>query len=313
MITLRSGYPGADFGSWLAHTQGFSRHTVRAYTSDAARFQEFIGLTPGSAAVTGDQIRRFLESRRREGLSEATIRRNLAAARSFCRWLQASELPVDRDWSQVRFRTSGARPLPRSIPRHELSQLLRCLLRSADLGAPPAPLTRPHKVTTLVAVTLMITTGVRVGEVVQIRTGDITFADESIRIHGKGSRERVVYYTGSWLNPLLRAYLDARADLGVGHPYLLFKNDLDPMTTSALRDRIAGAGRASRIGRHLTPHMFRHSAATQLLESGIDIRYVQRLLGHASISTTEIYTHVSDVALRRVITQADVLRHCLDP
>jgi integrase/recombinase XerD len=306
----------SDFGSWLAGVQGLSSHTVRAYEADIASLQGFVGLNLETAEVTGDHLRQFLEYRRETGLSEATIRRNMAAIRSFCRWLQVIEIPEDRQWSEISFKTRKERLLPRSIPKNELNQLLHSLLESARLTTSMvagAPLLRPHKATTLLAASLMVATGLRAGEMVGIRTADIIPTEESIRIYGKGSRERIVYYSGVWIRNLLQAYLEAGARLGVNHSYLLFKTDLSPMTTPALRDRITNAGSASGIARRLTPHMLRHSAATQLLESGVDIRYVQRLLGHASITTTEIYTHVTDVALHRMIANANVLQRCLGP
>jgi site-specific recombinase XerD len=306
----------SDFGSWLASARALSSHTVKAYEADVASFRKFVGINIETEEVTGDHLRRFLEFRRQAGLSEATLRRNMAALRSFCRWLQAIEAPTNPQWSQISFKTRRATLLPRCIPSDELMQLLGSLLKSANLSSSmdaDTVLPRPHKSTTLLAVSLMIATGIRAGEMAAIRTADITLSDESIRIYGKGSRERIVYYSGAWVGNLLQAYLEAGARLGVNHSYLLFKTDLSAMTTSALRDRITNAGRASRIGRHLTPHMLRHSAATQLLESGVDIRYVQRLLGHASITTTEIYTHVTDVALHGMITNADVLQRCLGP
>jgi integrase/recombinase XerD len=130
-------------------------------------------------------------------------------------------------------------------------------------------------------------------------------------VQGKGSRERTVYFPDRWLRSLAAAYVGARAALLVEHRFLLFKRDLSPMTSAAMRDRLAIASRSTGLRRTVTPHMLRHSAATELLESGVDIRYVQRLLGHASISTTEIYTHVSDASLRRVIASANVLDRCL--
>jgi integrase/recombinase XerD len=157
----------------------------------------------------------------------------------------------------------------------------------------------------------MLATGLRVSELVGIRCLDLDSASSSICISGKGSRERTVFVPDHWTLDLLTVYLDVRAGLGIQHPYLLFNRLGEPMTTAAMRSRLAKAATEAGLQRRVTPHMLRHSAATQLIESGVDIRYVQRLLGHASLSTTEIYTHVTDVALRRVVTEANVLDRCL--
>ena len=153
----------------------------------------------------------------------------------------------------------------------------------------------------------MVATGVRVNESVSIRHQDINLPGRTLRLVGKGRRERQVFLPNDWIAGLTSAYIEARSSLGVEHSRLLFNLRFEPLTPSAMRSRLAKAARAASLETHVTPHMLRHTAATQLIEAGVDIRYIQRLLGHASLSTTEIYTHVSDHALHRVVSDADVL------
>jgi integrase/recombinase XerD len=196
------------------------------------------------------------------------------------------------------------------LPTHELDRLFLSLLDAAGVGAASEAdqvLRRPHESTTLLAVALMVATGVRVNEVVSIKCQGIDLAGRSLRIVGKGRRERQVFLTNDWITGLARAYLTTRAALGLEHPYLLFNLHLEPLTPPAMRSRLAKAAQGAGLDTRVTPHMLRHTAATQLIERGVDIRYIQRLLGHASLSTTEIYTHVSDRALSRVVSKADVL------
>jgi integrase/recombinase XerD len=153
----------------------------------------------------------------------------------------------------------------------------------------------------------MVATGVRVNEIVGIECQDIDLPSRSLRLLGKGRRERQVFLTNDWITDLTRAYLRTRGELAVDHRYLLFNARHEPLTTAAMRSRLAAAARNAGLSGRVTPHMLRHTAATQLIELGVDIRYIQRLLGHASLSTTEVYTHVSDGALRRAVSDADVL------
>jgi integrase/recombinase XerD len=172
------------------------------------------------------------------------------------------------------------------------------------------PLKRPQQATTLLAAAIMLTTGVRVSEMTACTLGDIDLDRQAIHILGKGQRERVVYFPDQWLASLLSAYLATREALDIEHDHLLFSASLQPLTARAVRLRIAQAGKSAGLRQHLTPHMLRHSAATQLIESGVNIRFVQRLLGHASLATTEIYTHVTDDALQQALRSAKVLsRH----
>jgi len=153
----------------------------------------------------------------------------------------------------------------------------------------------------------MLATGVRVHEVVGIACDDIDLQAQSIRILGKGRRERHVFLPDSWLTALTATYLQVRGELGIAHPHLLFNSCHNPLTTQAMRSRLKKAADAAGLDLQITPHMLRHTAATQLMEAGVDIRYIQRLLGHSSLATTELYTHVSDGALKRVVMAADTL------
>jgi integrase/recombinase XerD len=214
-------------------------------------------------------------------------------------------------WNGAAIAFGRSRKLPRFLPAHDLERLLAFLKTLAGpeawSGNAAAIQNRPHEGTTLLAIALMLATGVRVHEVVGIECGDVDVAGQTIRLVGKGRRERRVYLTNDWITRLTTAYLEARAALPPTHPYLLFNLHYAPLTTSAMRSRLAKVAEAAGLSNRVTPHMLRHTAATQLIEAGVDIRYIQRLLGHASLSTTEIYTHVSDSALRRVVSSADVL------
>lgn len=206
-----------------------------------------------------------------------------------------------------------SRKLPRIVPTHELNDLFRSLRVQAGINdAPPsAVFNRPHECTTLLAVVLMVATGMRVNEVVGIKCHDIDLQGRSLRIMGKGRRERQVFLPNEWITSLTRTYLQMHARLKLNHSNLLFNMHHGPLTAPAMRGRLAKAARDAGLSGKITPHMLRHTAATQLIEAGVDIRYIQRLLGHASLSTTEIYTHVSDCALRRVVSDADVVGRLL--
>jgi site-specific recombinase XerD len=256
----------------------------------------------------------FVERLRDAGLSAPSIRRRVAAVRGFCRWLLAHQLLDSDPLIGLTLPAGRRRTLPRVIPAHELDRLFRHLQRAAGISEQPQPAAiraRPHQCTTLLGIALMLTTGVRVHEVVGIKCGDIDLPSLSVRILGKGRRERHVFLPNSWLAAFTRTYLQVRSELGIAHAQLLFNAAFDPLTTQAMRSRLGKAADAAGLNLRVTPHMLRHTAATQLIEAGVDIRYIQRLLGHASLTTTELYTHVSDEALRRVVTSADTLERLM--
>jgi site-specific recombinase XerD len=295
---------------WLLITRDLSPHTVRAYESDIVTFERYLGIHARVDSINRDRLVAFLEQQQAAGLSSTSIRRRASGVRGFCRWLLSRRMLHSDPWAGTSIALGRSRKLPRILPTHELNRLLFSLARAAgcdgannSVGA----LDRPHESTTLLAVVLMVATGVRVNEVVSIRCEDIDLRGRTIRVVGKGSRERQVFLTNEWIEDLTRIYINARTALGVDHAQLLFNRHHAPLTAPAMRARLIKAAHDAGLRTKVTPHVLRHTAATQLIEAGVDIRYIQRLLGHASLTTTEIYTHVSNHALRRVLTDADVL------
>jgi site-specific recombinase XerD len=299
---------------WLHATKDLSPHTLRAYEGDVLAFERHLGRHVQVRHIDRDRLVSFVEDLQDAGLSPPSIRRRVAAVRGFCRWLLARKLLDADPLIELALPTARRRTLPRVVPSHELQRLFHHLQCAAHVHSEPRLATvrgQPHQCTTLLGVALMLTTGVRVHEVVGIACDDIDLHTHSVRILGKGRRERQVFLTNSWLTTLTKTYLQARVELGITHKQLLFNFLNDPLTTQAMRSRLGKAADAAGLSLPITPHMLRHTAATQLMEAGVDIRYIQRLLGHASLTTTELYTHVSDGALKRVVTAADTLERVL--
>ncbi len=297
---------------WLHATKNLSPHTVRAYEGDLSSFERHVGPHVGVADIDRESLISFLETQKTAGLSPASLRRRASALRGFCRWMLSEALVLSDPWIGANLSLGRSRRLPRALPAADLDRLLSFLRLAARIDAddvvdPAAIRKRPHESTTLLGVALMVATGVRVHEVVGLRCRDIDLAGRTARLVGKGSRERQVFLTNDWITGFTSAYLDARSSLGLPHPHLLFNLHFHPLTPAAMRSRLTKVAAAAGVSTRVTPHMLRHTAATQLIEAGVDIRYIQRLLGHASLSTTEIYTHVSDRALRRVVSDADIL------
>jgi site-specific recombinase XerD len=297
---------------WLLATRDLSPHTIRAYDADLACFQRYSGVDLLVTEIDQEDVLSFIEQQKAANLSPASLKRRASALRGFCRWMVSQGLLVGDPWSGTSLALGRPRRLPRTLPAHELNRLMGFLALAAGVNTSLAPNSRaveerPHESTTLLAVALMVATGIRVNESVNIKCRDIDLPGRALRLMGKGRRERQVFLTNDWIAGLTSAYMEARSSLSPNHPHLLFNLHYNPLTPPAMRSRLAKAARAAGLETHVTPHMLRHTAATQLIEAGVDIRYIQRLLGHASLSTTEIYTHVSDHALRRVVSDADVL------
>jgi integrase/recombinase XerC len=307
-MTLRQARKG--YLRWLCATRDLSPHTLLAYASDIAAFERYAGASSFVNQIDRDRLVAFLEDQRMAGLSSMSIKRRASGLRGFCRWLLLRHLLDADPWVGATVALGRSRKLPRVLPGHELNRLFLYLQEAAGIdgaGNFGDHLPRPRESTTLLAVALMVATGVRVSELVGIRCHDIDLPSRSLKLTGKGRRERHVFLPNEWITSLTQAYINTRNALGVTHPHLLFNLHNAPLSPPAMRSRLAKAAQQAGLNTRLTPHMLRHTAATQLIEAGVDIRYIQRLLGHASLTTTEIYTHVSDRALRQVISDADVL------
>ncbi|WP_445152222.1 tyrosine-type recombinase/integrase [Baekduia sp. Peel2402] len=300
--TTSVSFAREEYLRWLGITRDLSPHTLRAYSGDLTAFDAHLGPSATTADIDAETLASFFESQRRCGLSATSIRRRAAALRGFCRWLlRTAKLDAD-PWVGTTVAAGRARRLPRVVPAHDLRAIFRELESRTEADG-----VHVREANTFVAVALMVATGLRVHEVVGIKCDDIDLVDGAIKVLGKGRRERRVYLPSEWITALVRRHLRTRDRLPLDHHFLLFNQRLRPLSESALRARLAKVASDAGVSGKVTPHMLRHTAATQLIEAGVDIRYIQRLLGHASLSTTEIYTHVSDAALRRVVGEADVV------
>lgn len=298
---------------WLTLSRDLSPHTTRAYDGDIAAFTRHLGTHARVDRIDRSTLIAFLESQRAAGLASTTIKRRASAVRGFCNWLSSRGHLASNPWVGVAVVLGRSRKLPRLVTTSDLGHLLASLREAAGVEGSCVMPERPHESTTLLAVALMVVTGVRVNEAVEIRCRDIDLGARTLRIVGKGHRERHVYLTNDWITGLMHSYLSIRNALGVEHQHLFFNRRCSPLTAPAMRSRLLKVSEEARIDARVTPHMLRHTAATQLIEAGVNIRLIQQLLGHASLSTTEIYTHVSDPALRKALSEADVLGRILQP
>lgn len=269
-----------------------SPHTIRAYELDLARFSQFLGRRAAVAScdktVIHNYVRHLFDVR---ALKEASVKRHLATLRSFFHWLEEDGGGIDDPFRGARIRIRTPKRLPRVIARADLRRLL---LHE-----------RPHSfadLTGYVATELLFATGMRVSELAGLLDAAVDVEDGTITIVGKGNRQRRVFVPEE-LKALLMDYRAVRGRAAVEAETFLVNSRGAAASPQMIRRLIRIHGERSAVRDRITPHMFRHSVATYLLEEGVDIRYVQRLLGHRSISTTEIYTHVADAALKVRITE----------
>ncbi|RDV46659.1 tyrosine recombinase XerC [Leifsonia sp. ku-ls] len=291
----------AAYERHLRVERGYSPQTIRAYRSDLAALAEFAdgrGIT-SPEALTLDVYRDWLWDASQRGLAKSTLARRSASARGFSAWLArtaAAEAPADPAVvdAAARLRAPKAdKTLPRVITREQMDGMLARLHAAAEDGE-PGPLRDVALIEVLYAA------GIRVSELTGLDVDDVDLDRLTLRVTGKGSKERVVPFGV----PALRAI---RRWLSAGRPRLATASSGPALFLGAKGGRIGSravyqlvAGLLADLpgGGPSGPHALRHTAATHLLDGGADLRAVQELLGHASLGTTQIYTHVSSERLK---------------
>lgn len=291
--------------------------SLKAYRIDLEQFEACIGSNIQISAVQKEEINRFHTWLIERDLRQTSIKRKLASLKAMFRWLELEEVIETNPFHQFRTVIKLPKRLPRNVPRQDLIRMIE--IAKMDLGLASTDDYRLssislevkvkktlNKLTTLLALELMLTTGIRVGELSSIKVFNVDIEDRKVKIFGKGSRERYVYLPDRDLGDLVKTYLHLRKIVEPTDDSFLVNSRGRGASTQFLRKLIRIISNRAGTREKVTPHMLRHSAACELLESGLDIRFVQRLLGHSSISTTEIYTHVSDSLLKNKITEANV-------
>jgi integrase/recombinase XerC len=290
--------PGATqwltrFERHLATERQLSAHTLSAYRQDLQALQrwcEHSGL-PDWEALDHQHVRSFAARSHAQGLSGRSVQRRLAAVRTFFGYLLREGALRHNPALEVRAPKS-VRRLPSTLDVDQMARLL---------SLPPKDALHTRD---LALMELLYSSGLRLSELTSLTLPDLDLAAAEVRVLGKGRKERVVP-VGAIAVRALTAWLTVRAGLaGPDQQAVFVGRGGAPLGPRAVQLRVAAHARAMGIPLHLHPHMFRHAFATHLLESSRDLRAVQELLGHASISTTQIYTHLDFQHLARTYEEA---------
>jgi integrase/recombinase XerD len=268
-----------------------SEHTLRAYASDLKDFRRFLATYAGSAK-SPEIVLAYKQNLTERAAAPRTIRRRMACLRGFYKDLVRSGTLAVSPFMQVELQIPRAKSLPRALSRAEAATLARAAWRLAARSDPAQA--------TAIAVLLLLCVGLRVGELVRLRACDFDPVGGGLHVRGKGRRERRVFIVDPRLRQRLAALVSKDEEAALFSP-------ARPWSTQTFRQELRTFAQSAGLRRRVTPHMLRHTAATLLLEDGVDLLFLQRLLGHESISTTALYAHVGDASLRRALEKADLL------
>lgn len=275
----------------MLEQKNLSNYTIISYQNDLVDFNQFLKCELIAIQETDYKvIRSYLAYLYSKNYAKRTIARHISCLRSFYKYLMKEKI-ISKNPMKLISNPKLDQKLPKFLYRNELEKLLSIPDETTPLGMRDT-----------VLLEMMYSTGVRVSELVTIKIQDVYFHERKIKVYGKGNKERIVLY-GSKLEKLLETYLqEKRIQLlkNKSNDYLLLNHLGNPLTTSGVRTILNKVIQKGALKFHISPHVLRHTFATHMLNEGADLKSVQELLGHENLSTTQIYTHVSNEHLRQV-------------
>lgn len=287
-----------DFKTYLDVERNFSEHTTRAYVSDILSFLVWLDTIPPQEADF-NKLREYIYFIQRFEYQKTTLARKIAAIRTFYKYLYRERI-VDTNPAISLNAPKRPKPLPKFLTTDEIENILN----HVKIDTPAGFRNR-------VILELLWATGMRISELSGLNFGDLNIENNEIKVMGKGAKERIVLISDRAKNYLVQ-YLNTARNLIA--PGFNVTNDEDApifinntgyrLQNKSIRNAINETVKELELQKKVTPHVFRHSFATRLIENGADLRVVQELLGHAGISNTQIYTHVSTKHLKEVYDKA---------
>ncbi len=285
-----------EFLTYIDSEKNYSPHTQDGYRRDLLEFGSFIkDVGKELDKLEPRDIRKWLMFLGKKGLKRTTISRKLSSVRSFYRFLVKNGCIFSNPAEPVSF-PLHSRPLPKNITDRDMAKLLDAQPRDDFIGIRDQAIKE-----------ILYSTGIRVSELTGLNTKDIVLSPEILKVRGKGRKERIVPY-GQKAKEALEHYLKGRKDLinrlhKRDNGALFLNTRGGRLTPRSVQRMISRAGWILAINERLTPHVFRHSMATHLLEAGADLRSIQKILGHASVSTTQIYTSLDAERLKNIFSE----------
>jgi integrase/recombinase XerD len=285
-----------------AHERHFSTHTIKAYRLDLTQFSRFTTERHSSDAlslVTRAHLREFTESL--TAYKPRTQRRKLAALKSLFGFLEREELIVSNPVRALRLDIRVGRALPRTIGLTTLRGLFDEIYERSN-----QPVRRGRRslraIRDIALFELMFASGMRVSEVSHLLVGSVDLLRGTVMVLGKGNKERQIPLCDREVQAALAAYLASQSAQRPPKDYFFTNRFGRRLSEQSIRMALRRHAKAAGLQR-ITPHVFRHTVATMLLEQGVDLRFIQNFLGHSSIVTTTIYAHVNDKAQRAILTE----------
>ncbi len=272
--------------------------TLKAYRIDLRQFSSNIP-TSDIRDITTTTLEHYI-ARLNQEYKPKTVRRKLASVKSLFHYFEYKDIVDKNPFNKMHLKFREPMILPKTIPLHTVETLLSTIYKQRTEAS--TDYQRKNALRDAAIVELLFATGIRISELCSLKTADVNLYDRTILIYGKGSKERKVQIGNDDVVRILEDYKNAFFPQIQKCNHFFVNQNYCVMSDQAIRRMINKYASLAAIDLHITPHMFRHTFATSLLEADVDIRYIQEMLGHSSINITEIYTHVAMSKQRDILT-----------
>ncbi len=288
----------AEYIEYCEYRKRLDSKTLKAYKIDLKQYEDFC--TGLSDCYARNVVDSFITNLHKQ-YKPKTVKRKIASLKAFFHHMEYRELLSENPFLKLDVRFREAKLLPKTIPFHSIQAFLSTLYTQKEQAESEYQFR--CCIRDIAVIELLFATGMRISELCSLKPSDIDLESNNILIYGKGAKERIIQLGNQEVIAALVLYQETfRKDIEICG-YFFVNRLKHKLSDQSVRFMINHYAELAGISQHITPHMFRHSFATLLLEQDVDIRYIQRMLGHSSISTTEIYTHVSNAK------QKDILVH----
>lgn len=279
------------FIQYLTNEKRYPNTTINSYKRDLDVYESFINFNKiNYLTINKDQIRSFLKYLDEQKLSKNTVSRMLSALRHFYSYLVINNKIKVNQFKLIR-NPKKDKKLPNFVQGDELQTIFDSIETDTALG-----------LRNRLIIELLYATGLRVSELTNLKVKDINLQNNEIKVFGKGGKERIVYF-GEYAKKYLKEYLSSSRNELLNKKtsdYLLINHQGESLSSRGVEHIIDEIVKKAALKHHISPHVLRHTFATDLLNNGADLKSVQELLGHSSLSTTQIYTHITNDRLRSV-------------
>lgn len=282
----------------LTHKR-LSKHTIRAYKNDLDQFY----------ISNQNDIETYIKVLTTLKIKTSTLKRKIACLKSFYNYLKSKNIINENPFNTLKFSFTSEKILPKTIPYDELKCIYIYLTNKIENSKSSYQIQKSKR--NLLIISLLLSTGIRISELCNIKIKNINISTRTLHIMGKGKKERILFLGDDTTFTLLNNYISEYCKKSSSY---LFSGKIPKksLSTQSVRLILKNIRKNANISTYITPHMFRHSFATMLLDSNVDIRYIQHILGHSSISVTQIYTHVSQNKQREILSLYNPITSIID-